>query len=464
MNLEKVKYRTLLSFVLDSFLVLCSFFATYYLRKPFDEPPFRVLAPLSEYAWLPVLTLPLWWLILLFSGVYSTSTRNPRELAFLSAKVALSLLLVLSLVLFLFNIADINRSLVVPFVLLSSASFGLWRWMAGRFGKSLRTAKKILVVGEGERLWAVLNLLKTNVQQEYELIGVLTDDDLFKTTDLKVSGRTERLHEILHQEVVDEVIFALTLSGLERKQELLNVCETLGVNVLVMIDEYRTRFPRVDIGMFFGRPFLYLSRTTGNEFGLWAKSILDRTAALLVLVFTFPLMILIALLIKLTSAGPLLFVQERTGLNGRKFRMFKFRTMTMNAPQQKASLTPLNHMSGPVFKLKNDPRVTFVGKFLRKYSLDELPQFLNVLKGDMSMVGPRPLPCEEAAQIEGVQRRRMSVKPGITCIWQISGRNNLTFDEWMNLDLQYVDNWSLGLDVKILLRTPAAIISSKGAF
>jgi lipopolysaccharide/colanic/teichoic acid biosynthesis glycosyltransferase len=151
-------------------------------------------------------------------------------------------------------------------------------------------------------------------------------------------------------------------------------------------------------------------------------------------------------------------------LNGRRFRMYKFRTMTADAAQKKAELQQMNEMGGPVFKIKNDPRVTKIGAFLRKYSLDELPQFVNVLKGDMSLVGPRPLPCEEAERIQGAQRRRFSIKPGLTCIWQISGRNEISYQEWMELDLRYIDTWSLRLDFQILLKTPAAIISSKGAF
>jgi lipopolysaccharide/colanic/teichoic acid biosynthesis glycosyltransferase len=166
----------------------------------------------------------------------------------------------------------------------------------------------------------------------------------------------------------------------------------------------------------------------------------------------------------LSSPGPVLFVQDRTGLNGRKFRMYKFRTMAVDAAAKKASLEAMNEMGGPVFKIKNDPRITKIGGILRKYSLDELPQFFNVLIGDMSLVGPRPLPCEEAANIHGAQRRRFSVKPGMTCIWQISGRNQISYQEWMELDLQYIDEWSLKLDFQILMKTPAAIITSKGAF
>jgi exopolysaccharide biosynthesis polyprenyl glycosylphosphotransferase len=251
---------------------------------------------------------------------------------------------------------------------------------------------------------------------------------------------------------------------MEQYTQVLKTCETVGVNVLILIDDQWPKFSRMDTGKLLNRPFIYLASTPVHEVASWTKAIFDRSIALISLIVSLPLFLIIALLVKLSSQGPVMFVQERTGLNGRKFRMYKFRTMTVDAEKQKAELQQMNQMGGPVFKIKNDPRITRLGSWLRKYSLDEMPQLWNVLKGDMSLVGPRPLPCEEAEMIHGMQRRRFSVKPGLTCIWQISGRNQLSYDQWMDLDLQYVDRWSLGLDLKILLKTPGAIFSSRGAF
>jgi exopolysaccharide biosynthesis polyprenyl glycosylphosphotransferase len=186
---------------------------------------------------------------------------------------------------------------------------------------------------------------------------------------------------------------------------------------------------------------------------------------LLVLLTVIPVIPLIALAIKLTSPGPVLFRQQRSGLNGSPFTLYKFRTMVTNAEQFKHELEAMNEMSGPVFKVTNDPRITPVGKFLRKYSLDELPQLFNVLRTEMSLVGPRPLPVDEVKRFENLaHRRRLSVKPGITCLWQISGRNQITdFKEWVRLDLEYIDNWSLWLDLKILIRTIPAVVIGTGA-
>jgi len=177
----------------------------------------------------------------------------------------------------------------------------------------------------------------------------------------------------------------------------------------------------------------------------------------------FPLLLLIALLIRLDSPGPVLYRQTRVGLNGRRFRFYKFRSMVQGADVLKADLSAQNRMNGPVFKMEKDPRVTRVGRLLRKTSLDELPQLFNVLKGDMSLVGPRPNLPEEVAQYKGWQRRRLSMKPGITGLWQVSGRNLIDFNEWMKLDLEYIDSWSLGLDLKILLKTIPTVLRGKGA-
>jgi len=195
------------------------------------------------------------------------------------------------------------------------------------------------------------------------------------------------------------------------------------------------------------------------------KRLLDVVGASLILLVISPLLLVVALLVKLTSRGPAVFRQERAGMNGRVFTLYKFRTMVQGAEMDRAKLESKNEMDGPVFKIKEDPRITGVGKFLRKTSIDELPQLWNVVKGDMSLVGPRPLPTYEVEKFEPWQRRRMSMRPGITCLWQVSGRNKVTtFVEWMRLDLEYVDRWSLGLDLKILLRTIPAVLGGRGAY
>jgi exopolysaccharide biosynthesis polyprenyl glycosylphosphotransferase len=215
----------------------------------------------------------------------------------------------------------------------------------------------------------------------------------------------------------------------------------------------------------FGHPLLVFRTTPETSWQIITKLLLDFFGALVLVIVTSPLMLAIALAVKFTSPGPAFFRQQRSGLNGAPFEIFKFRTMTSNAEQLKHELAAMNEMTGPVFKVTNDPRITPFGKWLRKWSLDELPQLFNVLRGEMSLVGPRPLPVDEVKRFSDLaHRRRLSVKPGLTCLWQVQGRNQISdFKEWVRLDLEYIDNWSIWLDLKILLLTPSAVLRATGA-
>jgi exopolysaccharide biosynthesis polyprenyl glycosylphosphotransferase len=243
------------------------------------------------------------------------------------------------------------------------------------------------------------------------------------------------------------------------------VCEVEGVEAWLVADFFQTEVSQPTFDDFGGRPIMVFRSAPGTSWQSMFKSVVDFVGAIvLLLVFALP-MIIVALIIKATSKGPVMFRQQRAGLNGAPFTMFKFRTMVTNAEQLKQELAALNEMSGPVFKITRDPRVTPIGKWLRKTSVDEFPQLFNVLRGEMSLVGPRPLPVDEVKRFDDVaHRRRLSVKPGLTCLWQISGRSQISdFKEWVRLDLQYIDNWSLWLDFKILLRTIPVVLFGRGA-
>jgi exopolysaccharide biosynthesis polyprenyl glycosylphosphotransferase len=246
---------------------------------------------------------------------------------------------------------------------------------------------------------------------------------------------------------------------------VIRACELEGVEVWLVADFFSTQISRTTLDEMLGRPLLVFSSTPEASWRVVAKQVMDAVGSLLLLIMLAPLFLAVALLIKATSPGPILFRQQRSGLNGRPFTIYKFRTMVTNAEQFKHELAAMNEMSGPVFKVTNDPRITATGRFLRKYSLDELPQLFNVLRGEMSLVGPRPLPVDEVKRFEDLaHRRRLSVKPGLTCIWQVRGRNHINdFHEWVRLDLEYIDNWSLGMDFKILLLTIPAVFRGTGA-
>jgi len=269
-------------------------------------------------------------------------------------------------------------------------------------------------------------------------------------------------HEI--DEPIDEVVFAVTRKKLDEMKQIFIMCEELGIRTRVAMNIFQNRVARLELEELEGVPFLTFTTTPSNETQLALKRALDVAVSLLVLALAGPAIGIAALAIRSTSPGSVLFKQKRIGLNGRMFTLYKFRTMIEDAHARREEVAHLNEMNGPAFKAKDDPRVTPVGRFLRRFSLDEIPQLWNVLKGDMSLVGPRPPIPEEVASYHRWHRRRLSMKPGLTCLWQVSGRNDIQdFDRWMKLDLQYIDNWSPTLDLKILLRTIPAVLSGKGA-
>jgi len=264
---------------------------------------------------------------------------------------------------------------------------------------------------------------------------------------------------------VDEVIVAGAIPA-ERMQRLVDICAEAGLPTLVRIDHGAPGdggMPLPVVEPAGGTPFLVYETRELDGPALFVKAVLDRALALALLVALAPLLLLIALAVRIGIGSPILYIQRRGGLYGRPFAMLKFRTMRVGAEAEREALLAHNQMDGPVFKMANDPRVTPLGRILRRYSLDELPQLFNVLRGHMSLVGPRPLPLAETQALHGGHRRRLAMRPGLTCLWQVSGRNDLSFAEWMTLDLEYVDRWTLGLDVAVLLRTIPAIISGRGA-
>ncbi|HEX9109680.1 MAG TPA: sugar transferase, partial [Longimicrobiales bacterium] len=278
-----------------------------------------------------------------------------------------------------------------------------------------------------------------------------------------ILGRVAELGRILEEHVLDDVVFAVPRERLHAIEDSVNVCEEQGVGVMIALDVLRFGNARMSVGDLNGLPMLALTRTPSDELALAAKRAFDIVVSSLVLLLLSPVLAAVAIAIKLDSPGPVFFKQRRVGLQGRTFDIFKFRSMYLDAEARLESLRAHNEMSGPVFKMKNDPRITRIGRFIRKTSLDEFPQFWNVLRGDMSVVGPRPPLPSEVRQYKRWQRRRLSVKPGITCIWQISGRNNIDFDKWMELDLEYIDQWSLWNDIQICLKTIPAVLGTRGA-
>jgi exopolysaccharide biosynthesis polyprenyl glycosylphosphotransferase len=328
--------------------------------------------------------------------------------------------------------------------------------------------KKLLIVGGGPRARWFANEVRQRSNLGYRIVGYVDDETNFNGQGLKDVprlGNVEDLQSIIANDVIDEVFVALPIkSQYTQIETAINLLEEQGIMVHLFSDHFPHRLARSHPSEFEGTPLLSLHSAPPVTWRTEIKRMLDIGVAASLMLLLAPLLALVALAIKLDSEGPVFFVQGRVGFNKRRFRMIKFRTMCVDAEARMEEIEHLNEKTGPIFKITNDPRTTRVGKWLRKMSIDELPQLINVLLGDMSIVGPRPLSVRDALRMElAWQRRRFSVKPGLTCLWQVSGRSNLSFEQWMELDLEYIDRWSLGLDGLILLRTIPAILTARGA-
>ncbi|HXH09745.1 MAG TPA: sugar transferase [Alphaproteobacteria bacterium] len=275
-----------------------------------------------------------------------------------------------------------------------------------------------------------------------------------------------RLEAIIAQEPVDEVLITLPREQYSHVVEtIVRLCEEQGIIVRLRTEMFTLKIARWHVDEVDGMPMVTIRSGPTDGWPLMAKRLFDVCGSAICLLGLAPLFAILALLIKLDSPGPVFFRQERVGFHKRRFRVFKFRTMLEGAERQQPMLEGLNEADGPVFKIKHDPRITRTGKFLRRFSLDELPQLINVLKGEMSLVGPRPLPVRDVERIDvRWHKRRFSVKPGVTCLWQVNGRSDVDFARWVTMDLEYIDNWTLGLDLKILIRTIPAVFKGSGAY
>ncbi len=456
--------------VADGITLLVCFVAAYGLRVLLNEPLGRAVAPLERYVWLLALILPVWVGLLAAYGAYGVRW-TARSRAGLVLGVSAIGLLLLTAGLFLVKESEVNRSVLALFA--AVGALGLWierglvhAWLR-RPEHGARGARVALVVGTAERATRIIAALHQYPEAGWVVRGRVSldrSDGGRLGEDVPVVGALPDLLEILQgEQVVDEVFFAVPPARLDEITDALEVCESLGVDTRVLVDLYRPAQAHPFVEELFTLPFYGFSPTLTRQSVLAAKRLLDVGGASVFLLVALPLFLVIGLLVKLTSPGPVIFRQERAGFHGRRFWMYKFRTMVEGAEGMRDQVAHLNAMSRPVFKAARDPRLTAVGRMLRTLSLDELPQLLNVLKGEMSLVGPRPLPVYEASRIKGGQRRRLAMRPGITGLWQVSGRNAVDFEGWMQMDLFYVDRWSLGLDLKILLRTIPVVLRGEGA-
>jgi exopolysaccharide biosynthesis polyprenyl glycosylphosphotransferase len=428
------------------------------------------LYPLRDYLPLLAVVLPLWMVLLAAQRLTSPGqVLSLRREAFKELQVAALGVVLLAAAGYLLRLQFVSRPFLLLFGVINGAVLAAARVAERRtpWGRKLAKVPErvVLVIGCGMEAVAFARQVVSHRAWGLSLRGLVDADGCGRSEveGFPVLGAVTELPELLATEVVDEVVLAVPTRQLGELEPVLLHCQELGVRVRVALQPFPHLKPHVEVEALDGTSLLTFATMPTAPLALFVKRVLDVVVSLVALLVSTPLWVAAALATRLSSRGPVLYRQVRCGLHGRRFVLLKFRTMVEDAEKLQSEVAHLNVMDGPVFKAPADPRVTPVGRLLRRSSLDELPQLLNVLKGDMSLVGPRPPIPQEVERYLPWQRRRLAMKPGITCLWQISGRSQLDFATWMELDLAYIDAWSLWLDLKILALTAPAVFSGRGA-
>lgn len=470
---ERISLIIKLYILIDLGIIACSFMLAYGLRSWLSSVfPMLPLLGIPEYQPLLLFILPIWMGLLYLNQAY-ISHRGKTFLPLVRTVIKTNLegVCALSLLFFVLKLHTFNRTLVFLFMLVCTLLLTLEKIVLFKCLQYLRkqgkNIKQVLIIGTDTKVQVLVKKINQHPETGFVIRGFLTEhaEEVGRNVyGYKVLGRNADLYRILHEEIIDEVVFAAPIFALHKIKPSLEVCEQMGINGRIMLDtyEYPSNFTMFIDGML-DIPLISFSYRERKFYSLWVKRLLDIFISAVLLLGFAPVFLLIRHLIRRESPGPAIFEQVRSGLNGRKFVMYKFRTMVDGAEALRVKLQACNEVSGPIFKIKNDPRITRIGRYLRKTSLDELPQLYNVLKGEMSLVGPRPLPLLESAQITGRERRRLSMKPGITGMWQCHGRSHAQYDHLIRMDLEYVDNWSLLLDFKLLIKTVPVVLRCIGA-
>ena len=470
--------------VVDAGLALASFWLAHTVRAHLHGS--RPLYPAYYYIWIVPMAVGIWIAVGLVTGAYREIREDELRRAFSGpVKVALIATTLLFAFTFAFKAEYISRLLLGLYAAVDLVAMILFRLLARKFAGPLRAAltgyRYFLLVGNTSEALEIARAIEGNESGGQRLAGfaLVGRPSGVEAAGSRAQPRAEvdqsglrraypvyalaQLPELLRQHVIDEVIFAVSKDDLDRLEETFLACEEEGVRTRVLVSFFPHVISKVYLERLNEMPLLTFSATPENDYLLLVKRVADVVMALALLAVLSPFLLILALLIRITSRGPVLYRQTRCGLGGRKFTVYKFRSMRPGADLRREELAALNEMDGPAFKIRNDPRCTIVGRLMRKFSLDELPQLINILKGDMSFVGPRPPLPEEVEKYERWQRRRLRMQPGLTCLWALQGRSQLSFRRWMELDLEYIDHWSPSLDWKILLKTIPVVLLGRGA-
>lgn len=458
-----------LLYVLDLLLLAFAYLLSYNLQVAVFPDSAADLK--SHLVLLPVISLVFVW-GMTYGGAYKRLKISLMSHAWVVASSLLFAIGALFTILFLLQQHWLSRLILGVFVLtvfflvVVIRAIFVW-WYFSRTASKIGVLNNVLIVGAGERAAKITELVLSESEWGTKIVGYVDINPQAAGSMFQgrpILGAVDNIEEVLAQNVVDEVIIAVPRSMIALVGKIFNACEEQGVKIRLMADIFDFRFARMRLDVLGGVPLLNFEPVAQDEAALLIKRIFDIAAVLLAAPILLPFLLLVALAVKLDSKGPVFFVQQRVGLRKRQFPMYKFRSMVVDAEAKLAEIEHLNEAQGPNFKIAHDPRITRVGRIIRKTSIDELPQLLNVLLGHMSIVGPRPMSLRDVELFDrGIQRKRFSVRPGLTCIWQVSGRSNLTFDQWLELDLKYIDNWSLRLDFEILLKTVPVLLKAEGA-
>ncbi|WP_376788436.1 undecaprenyl-phosphate glucose phosphotransferase [Thermoflexus sp.] len=458
---------------LDLIVIQVAFALAYLMRYRWEW--FREItfdAPFSAYIPFQIAWTVLLLLMFRLDRVYPPQMGAPwlEEMYRILNAVAKSTLVLMAVVFFSQSLFY-SRLMFLEAALLAVLLLGILRFFESRAERIMRRrgigVVRALIVGAGDLGRAVMRAALARPELGYRIVGFVDDDPEKARTDIgpfRARGTLEDLPKVLREDRVDEVIITLPMAFYDRIQEVIRHCEARRIPVRIVPDPFQLALSRLDMRDLDGIPLIGVREARFSPWQFRLKRAMDLVLAALLLLLSAPLMALIALAIKLDSPGPVIFRQVRVGKEGRLFTMYKFRTMRVGAEQEQERLRALNEASGPLFKIRNDPRVTRVGRILRRLSLDELPQLINVLKGEMSLVGPRPPVPAEVEAYKPWQRQRLAAVPGMTGLWQISGRSDLTFDEMCLLDIYYIENWSPLLDLEIMLRTIPRVLMGEGAY
>jgi len=427
---------------------------------------------LSRYIVFLAIAAPLWVWMLYINGLYrSLRTLSFFRIFWIVCKAGLMTVLAFGAFLFLAKATVVSRFFFLLFAVTSlvlilaekAAVYAAMHYVHTRG----RYYRRLLIVGTGPRAADFIRRIKSHPEWGFRILGAIDDEPgrgIRKVDSVPIIGSLGDIPEILHNEPIDEIVFVVPRSRLSHVETALHDCETEGVATTITVDLFDMQIATSAVSEIDGVPLLRFQTTKINERQLLIKRFLDIVISGLIIVLLGPLLVFLALLIKLTSPGPVFFKQQRLGLHGRKFTLYKFRTMRQGAHDVLSKVNDVAEMDTPEFRAKKTEWITPLGRVMRKFSLDELPQFFNVFIGRMSLIGPRPTVPDEVEKYKTWQRRRFSMKPGITCLWQVNGRNNIGFEDWMKLDLEYLDNWSLWLDCKIMVKTIPVVLFGIGAY